>query len=122
MGHQQAAVDFLRLVVSRRIDEAYDKYIDMRGKHHNPYFSPGFAALKKGMIEAHTKFPDTTIHIRHVLEDGEFVAVHSNVVLTPGEAGIAVVHLFRFNGEKVVEMWDVAQQVPAESPNIDGAF
>ncbi len=44
------------------------------------------------------------------------------MVLTPGEPGIAVVHLFRFQAGKIVEMWDCGQQLPADSPNTDGAF
>ncbi len=121
-NHKQAAVEFLKLVVSRHIDEAYEKYVDMQGKHHNPYFQAGFPFLKKGMIEAHTQFPNTTINIQHVLGDDQFVAVHSNVIMTPGEKGVAVVHLFRFWGDKIVEMWDVGQQVLPDSPNADGMF
>lgn len=55
-AHKQAAVQFLRLAVAGRIDEAYQRYVDMNGKHHNPYFSAGFPALKKGMIENHFQF------------------------------------------------------------------
>lgn len=35
-AHKQAAVQFLQLAVAGRIDEAYQKYVDMNGKHHNP--------------------------------------------------------------------------------------
>jgi hypothetical protein len=35
---------------------------------------------------------------------------------------MVVVHLFRFQGDKVVEMWDLGQAVPADSPNQDGIF
>jgi hypothetical protein len=38
------------------------------------------------------------------------------------ESGVAVVHIFRFNGDRVVELWDVGQTIPADSPNRDGAF
>ena len=121
-NYKLAAVEFLKLVVSRKIDEAYEKHIDMRGKHHNPFFASGFPSLKKGMIDAHMQFPNTTIDIKHVLGDGDLVAVHSNVVMNPGEKGVAVVHLFRFQGGNIVEMWDIGQPVSADSPNADGMF
>jgi len=57
-----------------------------------------------------------------VLGDGDIVAVHSQLVIKPGDPGMTVVHIFRFESGKVVEMWDIGQQLPVESPNIDGAF
>lgn len=120
--NKRAATDFLELVVARRIDEAYAQYIDMKGKHHNTYFSAGFPTLKEAMIENHAKFPNTQIKIKHVLGDGDLVAVHSHVIMGLGEPGVAVVHLFRFENNKIVEMWDCGQELQKDSPNKDGAF
>jgi predicted SnoaL-like aldol condensation-catalyzing enzyme len=121
-AYKQAAVQFLKLVVAGRIDEAYDKHADPGGRHHNAYFPAGFPALKKGMLENHDQFPGKKFTIINVLGDGDLVAVHSHVALRPGEPGIAVVHLFRFQDDKIVEMWDVGQAVPPDSPNKDGMF
>ncbi len=92
------------------------------GKHHNPFFPAGFPALKKAMIENHVQFPNKQLTVKNVLGDGDLVAVHSHIVLRPGESGIAAVHLFRFQGDRIVEMWDCGQPVPADSPNEDGMF
>lgn len=121
-AHKQAAVQFLQLAVAGRIDEAYQRHVDINGKHHNPYFSAGFPALKKGMIENHVQFPGKQLTVKNVIGDGDLVAVHSHIVLRPGDSGIAAVHLFRFQGDRIVEMWDCGQPVPADSPNADGAF
>jgi len=126
VGHAQTckdtAVKFLRLVVAGRIDEAFDKYVDMRGKHHNPYFPAGFQALKRAMIENHTTFPNKQLTVKNVIGDGELVAVHSRIVLGPGENVMVVVHLHRFQGDKIVELWDCGMPVPVDSPNTDGAL
>lgn len=119
---KQSAVDFLRLVVAGQIDEAYQKYVDMQGVHHNPFFPAGFSQLMKAMIENHTQFPHKQIMVKHVLADEDLVAVHSNLVLKAGEPGMTVVHIFRFNAGRIVEMWDIGQTVPADSPNQSGAF
>jgi predicted SnoaL-like aldol condensation-catalyzing enzyme len=121
-ARKQAAVQFLQLVVAGRIDDAYRHYIDLQGKHHNPFFPAGFPALKKAMSENHGQFPNKRLSVRNVLGDGDLVAVHSHLVLGPGEAEMTVVHLFRFQGERIVEMWDCGQPVPADSPNVDGVF
>jgi predicted SnoaL-like aldol condensation-catalyzing enzyme len=120
--HKDSAVQFLKLVVAGRVDEAYQKHVDLRGKHHNPFFTAGFPALQKAMIENNVQFPNKKLTVKHVLSDGELVAVHSHLALRPEEKGVAVVHLFRFEGDRIVEMWDIGQPVPAESPNADGAF
>lgn len=119
---KSAAVDFLQRVVAGEIEEAYRRHVDMGGKHHNPYFPAGFAALQQAMAEAHLQFPDKRFTILHVLGDGDLVAVHSRMEHNPGQPAIAVVHLFRFDGAKVVELWDCGQVVPADSPNADGSF
>jgi predicted SnoaL-like aldol condensation-catalyzing enzyme len=50
------------------------------------------------------------------------VIEHSHVKPKPGDAGVAVVHIFRFEGDRIAELWDVGQPVPAENPNSDGMF
>ena len=64
-ARKQAAVQFLKLVVAGSIDEAYEKYIDMQGRHHNPFFPAGFPALKKAMTENHVQFPNRQYNDRH---------------------------------------------------------
>ncbi len=121
-NRKEVAVKFLQLVVAGQIDEAYHEYVDLGGKHHNSFFPAGFPALRRAMIENHVEFPSKQITVKNVLCDGDFVAVHSNIILRPGEAGLTTVHLFRFHGDKIVEMWDCGQPVPGDSPNKDGAF
>jgi predicted SnoaL-like aldol condensation-catalyzing enzyme len=119
---KQAAVEFLQLVAAGRIDDAYQKHVDLQGKHHNPFYPAGFPALKQAMLENHVQFLSKQLTVKNVLGDGDLVAVHSHIVLRPDEPGVAAVHLFRFQSDKIVEMWDCGQPVPADSPNKDGAF
>jgi predicted SnoaL-like aldol condensation-catalyzing enzyme len=120
--NSHSSVKFLRLVVEGNIDEAYQQYVDMRGKHHHPHFPAGFSALQNAMKENHLLFPIKKFDIHHVLCDGEYVAVHSRISTNPDESGYAVVHLFRFQENKITELWDVVQELPEKSPNVDGMF
>jgi predicted SnoaL-like aldol condensation-catalyzing enzyme len=120
--HKESALDFLQLVVAGSIDEAYNNYVNMHGKHHNVYYSAEFASLKQGMIENHSQFPNKRLMVKNVVGEGNLVAVHSNIIMKPGETGIAVVHIFRFEAGKIVEMWDIGQAIPIDSPNRLGAF
>ncbi|MDH4270820.1 MAG: nuclear transport factor 2 family protein [Candidatus Aminicenantes bacterium] len=117
-SRKDVAVQFLQLVVSGRINEAYERYVDLGGRHHNPYFPAGFPALLQAMAD----HPAWRLEVKHVLADGDLVAVHSHVLMSPEEPGTAVVHLFRFGKDRIIEMWDVGAALPADSPNADGAF
>ena len=35
---------------------------------------------------------------------------------------IALIHIFRFEGDLIIEEWEAAQEVPKESPNENGMF
>ena len=120
--YKKSAIEFLKLVVSGRIDEGYQKYVEVNGKHQNCYFPAGFAALKKAMIENHKEFPVKQFIVKNVIGDGAMVAVHSHLILKDGDKGMVTVHIVRFEGDKIVEFWDCGQQIPADMPNADGVF
>jgi predicted SnoaL-like aldol condensation-catalyzing enzyme len=120
--NREAALGFLKLVISGEIDEAYRNYVSMGGKHHNPSFAAGFAALRQAMKENQAQLPNKRMTVKNVLSDGTLVAVHSHLELGDGGPGIIAVHLFRFDGGKIAEMWDCGQSIPAESPNVDGVI
>ena len=121
-SHKQAALQFLKLIETGQIEQAYRKYAATNGRHHNPYFQAGFPALQNGMQENHDQFPNMRLIIKNVIGDGDLVAIHSQVVQRPGGAGLAAVHIFRFQGDKIAEFWDVGEPVPGDSPNKDGMF
>jgi len=61
---------------------------------------------------------DFKLIIRQVLADGDVVAVHTQISNSkPSDGGLRQVHLFRFSGDKIVEYWDITQNVPENAPN-----
>lgn len=121
-SRKQIARTFLRLAATGKVREAYERFVDKSFRHHNPHFRGDAEALRAGMEEAHTRSPHTIIEIQRALEEGSLVAVHSRVKHEPAGRDIAVVHLFRFKGSKIVELWDVAVEAPPDSPNEHGMF
>jgi len=121
-NRKEAAVSFLKLAASGKVDEAYGSYIGANFRHHNPYFPGDVELLKAGMAEAHAKFPNTTLEVQHVFQEDDLVAVHSRVQHSPDSPEIAVVHIFRFEGDRVAELWDIGQEKPKDSPNENGMF
>jgi predicted SnoaL-like aldol condensation-catalyzing enzyme len=122
MGIKDMAADFLRLVASGKVDEAFQKYTDPGMIHHNPYFRGDAESLKAAMKENAANQPGKIFEVRQALEEGDRVMVFSRIRNKPEDAGFAVVHLCRFEGDRISEMWDVGQQIPDDSPNENGMF
>ena len=56
--------------------------------------------------------PEFHIDIRRIAEDGDFVWAHSLVSGLPGAYAAAVVDIWRFDGDRIAEHWDVVQRIP----------
>jgi predicted SnoaL-like aldol condensation-catalyzing enzyme len=111
------AVSFLKLAAAGRVDQAYAEYAGAGFRHHNPYFRGDAASLKAAMAENAAQNPGKSLEVKRALEDGDLVAVHSHVRQKPEDPGAAVVHIFRFENGRIVELWDVGQPVMDEGPN-----
>jgi predicted SnoaL-like aldol condensation-catalyzing enzyme len=121
MNTKEIAISFLRNAATGKLDEAYD-LVSPNFRHHNAYFPGDTESLKAGMADAHKQFPNTKIDVQRTIAEGDLVAVHSRVQHAPEAAAIAVVHIFRFEDDKIAELWDVGMEVPKDSPNENGAF
>jgi len=117
---KDAAVSFLRLAASGRGREAYDTYVGSGFRHHNPFVAAGADALRAGMEENACANPDKRFDVLRAIEEGDLVAVHSHVRQKPDDRGAVVVHLFRFDGDRIVELWDVGMPIPEKAINQDG--
>jgi predicted SnoaL-like aldol condensation-catalyzing enzyme len=75
------------------------------------------------MQEASEATPNKTIETKHVYEEGDTVIAYSHVTRQDPEAAeVAVVHMFRFEQDRIVELWDVGQDIAKDSPNENGMF
>ena len=121
-SRKDIAIAFLQMAASGRAREGYDKHAAAAFRHHNAHFDAAPDALIDAMDANARQFPHKKLDVKLALEDGDLVAVFSHVRHTAGEPGFGVVHIFRFEGSRIVEMWDLAQEVPAQSPNANGMF
>ena len=121
-SRKEAAIEFLTLVASGKVREAYQRHISPEFRHHNPYFRGDASSLMEAMEQNAAENPGKALEVQQALEEGEKVAVFSRVRQKPGDLGAAVVHIFRFDGDRVVELWDIGQALPEGSVNENGMF
>jgi len=120
-----AASGFLDAVFNRhRVAEAFDLYVGTTYIQHNPRVGDGRAAGVTGLSRLIERFPHLSVRIVRVLADGDLVALHTHQVKQPGERGTAIAEYFRFERGRIIEHWDVVEEVvdPAEVKNANGMF
>jgi len=121
MTNKERSVSFLKMAGSGDVQNAYDKFVALSFVHHNQYFKGDRQSLLNAMKEASVKSPNKSIDVKHMYEDGNTVVTHSLVTRqNPEEPGIVVVHIFRFESDQIVELWDVGQVISKDSPNENG--
>ena len=116
------AVAFLREIVAGDVKGAYDRHVGDGFRHHNAYFPGDAASLRAGMEDDERRNPGKALEVVNALEDGDRVAVHSRLRRPGAGPDFAVVHLFRFEGDRIAEMWDVAMMAPESIVNEHGLF
>lgn len=121
-SHKDAAVSFMRLVGSGKVRDAYDRYVGANFRHHNAFFRGDRESLMRAMEDNAVKNPDKVLDVKNVFEDGNRVVVHSHIRQHAQDRGGAAVHIFRFENDRIAELWDVGQAIPQESPNEYGMF
>jgi predicted SnoaL-like aldol condensation-catalyzing enzyme len=107
---------FVDLMYRRRdVRAAFDSYVAEDYVQHNPSLADGRAPARDALAEKFTQ-PGFSIDVVRMLVDGDLCALH----LRPCHDGVpaaAVVDLYRAEGDRVVEHWDVLQPWPATSAN-----
>jgi predicted SnoaL-like aldol condensation-catalyzing enzyme len=121
MNKKDIAASFLKLGSSGNVREAYDKYVHPDFRHHNAFFKGDRETLLKAMEENVQEFPNKAYETLRALEDGDLVAVHGKVTFASDQQW-SVIHIFRFDGGKIIESWEASQQVFKDSPNENGIF
>lgn len=120
MNKKEIAISFLKLASAGKVREAFDSFVHPDFKHHLVYFKGDRESFLKAMEENASQFPNKTYETMHALEDGELVAVHGKVELTPRVFG--VIHIFLFKDNKIIESWEASQEELQDSPNENGLF
>ncbi|MBB4932979.1 putative SnoaL-like aldol condensation-catalyzing enzyme [Lipingzhangella halophila] len=83
--------------------------------------SPGNPSGRDAFMEfiATSPVAGATLDLKRVVADDEYVVMHYLMLVPGDDRGTAVADIWRFDGERIVEHWDVVQPVPApeEIPN-----
>ena len=108
--------------VEGRVAEAFARFVGPRYTQHNPRVAdgpePAIAFLSKNRADN----PELRSELKRVIAEGDLVMLHTHSRRSPAERGVAIVDIFRVEGGRIVEHWDVIQPVPEAAANPNGMF
>jgi predicted SnoaL-like aldol condensation-catalyzing enzyme len=104
-------------------EEAVRRYLGTTYRQHNPLAADGaepFIGFVKWLTGAN---PKLHVEFKRLVAEGDLVLVHSHQIPAPGSRGTAVMDIFRVDADgKIVEHWDVLQEVPETAQNRNTMF
>ena len=114
-------------------EEAAAKHLGPYYRQHNPGAADGAEAYVAFMKWLKQTYPDFHVDPKRIIAaegpagalpvgEGDYVVLHSHSTRKPGDRGLAVVDIFRLENGKIVEHWDVVQEVPEKSANNNTMF
>ncbi|HTR84602.1 MAG TPA: ester cyclase [Reyranella sp.] len=121
-NNKKIVIDFYEKALNQKDFDAAAKYIGPRYTQHNPGAPDGPEGLKRLVGFLKEKFPKSHNEIKRVIAEGDLVVLHVHSVREPGTRGRAIVDIFKLENGKIVEHWDVIQDVPEKPANDNTMF
>jgi len=120
--NKKVVVQFYEAAINQKNFEAASKFIGSRYTQHNPKAADGPEGLKAFLAFLREKFPDYHSDIKRIFADGDYVILHVHNVPVPGSRGNAIIDIFKLENGKIVEHWDVRQEIPETAANSNTMF
>ena len=118
-AHRHGVLD---AAINSKDFEAASKYLGSEYKQHNPTAADGPEGLRGFIDFLKARYPEQRGEIKRVIAEGNLVVLHVHSTRGDGTPGRAIVDIFAIDGGKVVEHWDVIQDIPAKPANSNGMF
>ena len=121
--NKEIVTDFYEGVfLKHRVKDYADRYIGNQYIQHNPYVPDGkapFVDYFTGYFKENTEAKSV---IKRAVAEDDLVFLHVHSTQNTQDRGVAVVDIFRVEKGKIVEHWDVQQEVPVEAANKNTMF
>jgi predicted SnoaL-like aldol condensation-catalyzing enzyme len=105
-----------------RAADAIEMYAGETYTQHNPHVADGKDGFVAYFDRMATEYPGKRVTVKRTFADGNHVILHCHQTW-PGNLEYAGIDIFRLDDDgKIVEHWDVLQELSSESENPNGVF
>lgn len=120
--NKEVVVNFYDAAINKKDFNTAEKYMGLYYKQHNPMAEDGKDGFKKFIDYLRNTYPDSHSEIKRVMAEDDYVVLHVHSIKIPDTKGQAIVDIFKLENGKIVEHWDVIQDIPEKSANENGMF
>jgi len=121
--NKQLVTAFYNLIfVDHKPAEAFSRYGGDKYIQHNPRVPDGKDAVISFFTPYFQANPEAKNEIKRAVAEGDLVVLHVQSKKNAADRGRAIVELFRVDKGKVVEHWDVVQDIPESAANANSMF
>lgn len=120
--NKKMVVEFYEKAINQKNFQAASKHLGPKYTQHNPNAADGATGLQAFLQFLRERYPNSRSEIKRVFAEGEYVILHVHAIREPGTRGNAIVDIFRLENGRIVEHWDVNQEIPEKSANTNGMF
>jgi len=119
--NKKIVVEFYQKLFGDKDVSVIDQCIAEGYIQHNPIAADGRQALKDIANKWLANQPKTKVDFQKVAADGDLVFLHIKSKSISGK-DLSLIDIFRLKDGKIVEHWDIMQEVPEKSANLHPMF
>ncbi|KAB2348895.1 nuclear transport factor 2 family protein [Actinomadura rudentiformis] len=121
-SNKQTVLDFYEAAFNAKDFDAVSRVVGDRYIQHNPLIADGVDGLQARLRDLKDAYPALRVSVQRLVAEDDHVVAHVHAVRVPGQRGTAIIDIFKLEDGKLVEHWDVLQEIPEEALNQNGMF